>query len=71
MKKRYWQTSDFWIDTGERIVSTFLFAVAGNLWVENNFDWKMAAAAGLAATLSAFKAAIGGARNSTTPASLL
>lgn len=71
MKKRYWQTSEFWIDAGERVVSTFFFAAAGAVWAYDHFEWKLAAGAGLAAALSAFKAAVGGNRNSTTPASLL
>lgn len=71
---RYWETSDFWKDAGERIVSTYLFFFVALLTV-TEFDFTNSAAwggAAIAAGLSTIKAIIGAQRKgSTTPVSIL
>lgn len=72
--KRYWETADFWKDAGERIVTTYLFALAGVVTADG-FDWssdKAWKAAAVASALSTIKAIVGATRkNSTTPVSLI
>lgn len=72
--KRYWETADFWRDAAERVVSTYLFAFSGIVFVEG-FDWsdaKVWKAAAVAAGLSTLKALIGTLRpKSTTPVSIV
>ena len=72
-QRRYWQTADFWVDAGERIISTFLFTFLGIITligfdVTNNKAW---GAAAIAAGLSTAKGIVGAQRkDSTTPVSL-
>jgi hypothetical protein len=71
---RYWETSDFWKDAGERIVSTYLFFFVA-LLVVTEFDFTNSEAwggAAIAAAFSTLKALIGAQRkDSTTPVSIL
>lgn len=80
--KRYWQTSDFWKDAGERIVTAFLEGVTGVIGLDQvitllggRFDmawWHPMVAAGIMAVLSTVKAIIGAKRSdTTTPVSIL
>lgn len=73
-QRRYWQTSDFWLDAGERIVTSFLFTFFSIVTLDN-FDFasgKAWGAAAIAAGASTVKAIIGAQRsNSTTPVSIL
>jgi len=72
-QRRYWQTADFWMDGGERIVSSFLFAFVGAI-AFGSFDFTNSKAwggAAIAAALSVVKALWGAQRkDSTTPVSL-
>ena len=71
---RRWETSDYWKDAGEKIVSTFLFAFAGVVTADG-FEWssgKLWKAAAVAAGLSTVKALVGAQRkDSTTPTGIL
>lgn len=70
---RYWETSDFWKDAGERIVTVFLFAFIGSVTSDGFvFSKNTLIAAAIAAGLSTVKALIGAARKDTvTPVSIL
>lgn len=69
---RYWETSDFWKDGGERVVTMFLFSFAGYLTVEGfEFNKKTITAALIAAGLSTLKALAGARKqDTTTPVSI-
>lgn len=73
-QRRYWQTADFWMDGGERVVSSFLFAFIGAVTL-TGFDFSSGKAwggAAIAAALSVAKAIWGAQRkDSTTPVSIL
>lgn len=79
--KRYWETSDFWKDAGERIVTAFiggclavLAPVQFNMLSENvHLTWQaVVIGGGVSSVLSTVKAMIGAQRSgTTTPVSLL
>lgn len=79
---RYWQTSDFWTDAGERIVTSFIEGVLGVIGLDQvitllggRFDmkwWHPPVAAGIMAVISTVKAIIGARRQgTTTPVSII
>lgn len=81
-RRRYWQTSDFWIDAGERIVTAFLEGVTGTIavdWIVSTVSqgfptkwWLPPLTGGVMAVFSTIKAIIGAQRkDSTTPVSIL
>lgn len=80
--KRYWQTSDFWKDAGERVVTAFIEGVTGIIgvdWILSTLNqdfptewWIPPLAGGFMGALSAVKAIVGAQRsNTTTPVSIL
>jgi hypothetical protein len=72
-QRRYWQTADFWMDAGERIVSSFLFAFVGAITLVgfDVTDGRAWGGAAIAAGLSTVKAIVGAQRpDSTTPVSI-
>lgn len=74
MTKRYWQTSDFWKDAGEKIVTSFFQGTIALLIINGFSDWKNAIlAGGIVSAISAVKSLIGSqvAPNSTTPTSII
>lgn len=79
---RYWETSDFWKDFGERVVTAFLEGILGVFGMEQAIElltrksldldwWAPFLAAGIMAVASTVKAIIGTQRRgSTTPVSI-
>lgn len=73
---RYWETSDFWKDALERIVSSFVFGIVTTATVDNltnaELSWQQVIlAGGVMGALSAIKALVGSKMNSTTPTGIL
>lgn len=72
--RRYWQTADFWLDGGERVVASFLFTFISLVTIVgfDVTDGKAWSGAAVAAGLSTLKAVVGAVRkDSTTPVSIL
>lgn len=74
---RYWETSDFWKDAGERVVTAFIEGVLGVFGMEQVIElltnktldldwWAPLLAAGIMASVSTVKAIIGAQRKGTT-----
>lgn len=71
---RYWETSDFWKDIGERVVTSYVIALALLVTVADFpvFSGKAWLGALVAAAISTVKALVGALRkNSTTPVSII
>lgn len=77
-RKRYWESSDFWKDAAERVVTAFITGFLGLLSADMltgpELDiglQKALIAGGVAAVISTLKAMVGAqVSNSTTPVSL-
>lgn len=73
---RYWETSDFWKDAGERVVTGFLIGITtpltGQQLATGDVNWKVVLiGGGVGAVISTVKAIIGAQRaSSTTPVSI-
>lgn len=78
-RKRYWETSDFWKDAGERLVTAFIGGCVAAMtpWqfdlVHAPLTWQVVViGGGGGAVLQALASGIGARRtNSTTPVSII
>lgn len=75
-KKRYWESSDFWKDAGERVVTAFIEGALSGITIDQltnaSLSWRQVLlVGGVGAVVSTVKALIGAQKgNSTTPVSI-